>query len=295
MKKMISIKKLTFFSILILFGLTLEANAFKPKVFKATAIRVLSYNIRYKNTIDSINGWEYRKDKVVGLIKYHNADLIGMQEAEFSQVRDLELMLPDFAWYGVGRIDGKEKGESCAIFYRKSRLKLLDSGTFWLSEEPNIIGTKSWDSFFPRVASWGKFKDLYTGKIFFHFNTHYDHRGEIARQKSSELLVKKVNSLAGNLPVFVTGDFNTINTSIAYKNIVENTSLFDAHFISKEPHYGPKGTSSGFLVKGNVDRKIDYIFVNSQISVIKHAVLSEQQEGRYYSDHLPVIIEALFK
>ncbi|GEO06261.1 endonuclease [Adhaeribacter aerolatus] len=253
----------------------------------------MSYNIRYLNKIDSINVWDNRKDKVAALMKYHQADLIGVQEAVISQIKDLEARLPDFAWYGVARMDGKEDGEFSAIYYRKSRFKLLDSGTFWYSETPNIPGSKSWDAYFPRVASWVKLKDLRSGRTLFHFNTHYDHRGSFTREKSSEILVKQVAKIAGNLPVLITGDFNTTETSKPYQILVNNTGLFDAKSISKTPHYGPAGSSSGFWVKNPVRARIDYIFVNKPVQVLQHAILTDQQDGRYFSDHLAVIAEVV--
>jgi endonuclease/exonuclease/phosphatase family metal-dependent hydrolase len=257
------------------------------------SLRVMSYNIRYLNKSDSINVWDNRKDKVAGLIKYHQADLIGVQEAVLSQMKDLEARLPGFAWYGVGRMDGKEDGEFSAIYYRKSRFKLLDSGTFWFSETPNVAGSKSWDAYFPRVASWVKLKDLRTNRTFFHFNTHYDHRGAFTREKSSEILVKQMAVIAGKLPVLLTGDFNTTETSKPYQTIISNNGLQDAKYISQTPHYGPAGTSSGFWVKNPIRAKIDYIFVNQPVQVLQHAVLTDQQDGRYFSDHLAVIAEVI--
>jgi endonuclease/exonuclease/phosphatase family metal-dependent hydrolase len=257
------------------------------------SLRVMSYNIRYLNTIDSSNVWANRKDKVAGLMRYHQADVIGVQEAVLVQINELQALLPDFAWYGVGRMDGKQDGEFSAIFYRKNRFKLLDSGTFWYSEEPNKAGSKSWDAYFPRVASWVKLKDVQTGRTFFHFNTHYDHRGPYTREKSSEILVQQTAAIAGEMPVLITGDFNTTETSKPYQTIVNNTGLQDARYVSKTPHYGPAGTSSGFWVKNPVRARIDYIFVNKPVQVLQHAVLTDQQDGRYFSDHLAVIAEVI--
>ena len=267
--------------------------AFAQKTKGQGSLRVMSYNIRYLNKIDSINVWANRKDKVAGLIKYHQADLIGVQEAVVSQIKDLEALLPDFAWYGVGRMDGKEDGEFSAVYYRKSRFKLLDSGTFWYSETPHTPGSKSWDAYFPRVASWAKLKDLQTGRTFFHFDTHYDHRGAFTREKSSEILIQQTAAIAGKNPLLITGDFNTTETSKPYQILVNNTGLQDAKNISQTPHYGPAGTSSGFWVKDPIRAKIDYIFVNQPVRVLQHAILTDQQDGRYFSDHLAVIAEVI--
>ena len=255
----------------------------------AQDLRVMTYNIRYKNTIDSINGWEFRKENVAGLIHYHQADVLGVQEAMPDQLADLEKLLPDFSWYGVPRVAGKN-GEYTAIFYRKSRFKLLDSGTFWYSETPNVKESKSWDAFYPRTASWCKLADQTTGAEFFFFNTHLDHRGEIARQKSADVLHEQLRTIAGQKPVIVVGDFNAPPTSITYQKLLEGGKLLDSIKQSKTPHYGPENTSSGFYVrKEPIRSRIDYIFVTSHVKVLRHATLSDQQEGRYYSDHLPVI------
>lgn len=254
-------------------------------------MRVMSYNVRYKNTIDSINGWEYRRDEVAALIKYHQGDIVGLQEANPEQVRDLEQRLEEYAWYGVPRVGGSN-GELTPVFFRKDRYSLLDSGTFWFSETPNVKESKSWDAMFPRIASWCKLKETTTGMEFFFFNTHFDHRGETAREKSAEIIRQQIDSIAGSHPVILTGDFNSQENSVAYQTIVENKGLKDALQISETPHYGPVNTSSGFFVSEKpVMARIDYIFVNNKVKVLQHATITDQQEGRYYSDHLPVIAE----
>ena len=254
-------------------------------------VRVMSYNVRYKNTIDSINGWEFRKDNVAALIKYHKADVVGLQESNNEQTQDLEERLQGYGWYGVPRMSGPN-GELTPIFYRKDRFALLDSGTFWYSETPDVPESKSWDAMYPRIASWVKLRDLVSGREFFFFNTHFDHRGEAARQKSGEIIRQKIMDISGSQPAILTGDFNTMEGSEAYENIVQESTLRDAFHITESPHYGPVNTSSGFAVSPKPIRaKIDYIFVNEKVRVLGHATITDQQEGRYYSDHLPVLAE----
>lgn len=251
--------------------------------------RVMTYNVRYKNSIDSINGWEYRKANVAALVQYHNADVIGMQEANPDQVRDLDSLLPDYDWYGVPRVEGPQ-GEYTPIFYRKNRFECLESGSFWYSETPEVKESKSWDAMYPRIASWCRLKDRRSGNELFFFNTHFDHRGEMARQQSALVLRRYIDSLANGRPVIVTGDFNSTDTSVAYRHMVADGALKDALHVSATPHYGPVNTAAGFWVKKEPIRvRIDYIFVNDRVNVISHASLTDQQEGRYYSDHLPVI------
>ena len=257
----------------------------------AQDMRVMSYNVRYKNSIDSINGWEYRKANVAALVKYHKADVFGTQEANWDQLGDLEKSLPEFKWYGIPRVAGKN-GEFTAIFYLKDRFTLMDSGTFWYSETPDVKESKSWDAFYPRIASWCKLKDKKSGSVFFFFNTHFDHRGEVAKEKSAEILRSKISSIAKNAPVIITGDFNSIDSSVPYKTMVAGGVLKDALHVSEMSHYGPVNTSSGFAVSNKPIRgRIDYIFVNDKVKVLQHATITDQQEGRYYSDHLPVISE----
>lgn len=252
-------------------------------------VRVMTYNIRYKNTIDSVNGWDYRKDNVAALIKYHQADIVGLQEATLEQINDLEKRMPEYKWYGVPRVSGKN-GEYTPIFYRKDRYSLLESGSFWYSETPHVKESKSWDAMYPRIASWSKFRDKRTGVEFFFFNTHLDHRGEIARQQSAKILRHEIDSIAADSPVIVTGDFNSQPSSVAYKNMIENDRLEDALNRTLTPHYGPVNSAGGFLVSNKpIWARIDYIFVNKKVRVLQHATITDQQEGRYYSDHLPVL------
>lgn len=145
---------------------------------------------------------------------------------------------------------------------------------------------------YPRIASWVNLRDLTSGREFFFFNTHFDHRGEIARQRSGEIIRQKIRDIAGSQRAILTGDFNTTEGSEAYQNIVKDNALSDAFHVTESPHYGPVNTSSGFAVSTKPIRaRIDYIFVNDKIRVLVHATITDQQEGRYYSDHLPVIGE----
>jgi endonuclease/exonuclease/phosphatase family metal-dependent hydrolase len=283
---MLSLKRsCTYVSLLLIFTFLFVSE------LSAQNIRVMSYNIRYKNTIDSINGWEYRKGNVAALIKYHKVDVFGTQEANAEQLADMQQSLPDYKWSGIPRTSAKN-GEYTAIFYLKNRYDLLDSGTFWFSETPYVKESKSWDALYPRIASWCKLKDKKSGETFFFFNTHFDHRGEIARQKSAELIRQQVDSIAKKSPVIITGDFNSTENSVAYKKMIEGGYIKDALSITETPHYGPLNTASGFAVSTRPIRaRIDYIFVNNKFRVLQHATITDQQEGRYYSDHLPVIAE----
>lgn len=251
-------------------------------------LRVMTYNIRLDIASDGGDQWQYREERVVGLIRYHQPDLLGVQEALPNQVQDLEKALPQYGWYGVGRDDGKEKGEYSAIFYNKARFALLDSGTFWLSPSPDKP-TKGWDAAIIRICSWVKLKDRHTGREFYHFNTHFDHEGVQARENSALLIQEKIKTIAGTTPVVLTGDFNTTEDSRAYINLSRNSSLENARQLSQTGHYGPLGTFSTFDVAHEMGKLIDFIFVTEHFQVLQHAILSDAQGGKYPSDHLPVI------
>ena len=171
-------------------------------------LNVMTFNIRMDTKDDGANQWSNRKDLAAGLVKFHNVDIFGAQEVLNHQLNDLLTCLPEYAYVGVGREDGKTKGEYAAIFYKKDRFVLEDSGNFWLAEDINAVGKKGWDAACERVATWGIFKDKESGKKFFFLNTHLDHMGKVARHEGASLVLEEAHKLAKGLPVIVTGDFN---------------------------------------------------------------------------------------
>ena len=166
----------------------------------AQELNIMTFNIRYNTAADSLNAWPYRKDKVASQVLFHEAHILGVQEALHDQVVDLQQRLPQYKYAGVGRDDGKEKGEYSAIFYDTTRLQVLQTKTFWLSETPEVPGSKSWDAAITRIVTWIKFRDKKTKKIFFAFNTHFDHIGQVARRESAKILLQKVKEIAGATP-----------------------------------------------------------------------------------------------
>lgn len=262
----------------------------------------MSFNIRVNVQSDSLNAWPYRKEIAASMIRFYHADIIGIQEALFEQVEDLAERLPNYYWFGVGRDDGDDKGEFMAIFYLKKRFKVLNNSTFWLSQNPEIPG-KGWDAVCNRIVTWGKFKDNRTGKIFYHFNTHFDHKGKIARKESAKLLLKYIKTIAGNSDVIVTGDFNSTPNSVPYKILTQDLEgerdlkLVDTKMVSYYPHQGPNGTFTGFKLSNLIDndQPIDYIFINNKIKVLNHATLSDIFDGLFPSDHMPVLAEIIIE
>ena len=282
-----SIKKTVLILIsLVILGVTI-AGARSP-------LRVMTFNIRYNEPRDNENAWPNRKEKAAGVIRFHKADIVGVQEALIGQLKDLEVLLPDFTWCGAGRDDGMEKGEFSAILYRKGRFKLLDSKTTWLSETPLVAGSKGWGAHYARVITWAKFYDRVTKKTFFHLNTHFDHEIERSRQESARIMLKQASELPGKLPFIITGDFNTVEDSEPYRILTAaGNHIKDAGHSSLNPNFGPTSTFNAF---GPLQpkRKIDYIFVRDDVIVTEHGVLADQWDGLWASDHLPVLAEISF-
>jgi endonuclease/exonuclease/phosphatase family metal-dependent hydrolase len=246
----------------------------------------MTYNIRLDTPVDSVNQWPNRKEKVFTLIKKYSPDVLGVQEAMHHQMMDLLQNLPDYDYIGVGRDDGKTKGEYSAILFKKNRLRIETQQTFWLSETPEVPGSKSWDAAITRVATAGKFKDQTTGKNFFIYNTHFDHLGQTAREKSAQLIKQKIKMQHDNLPVIVIGDFNCERTDMPYSVMTDtnNIKLYDA-----KPNTDERGTFCTFKVNSIPCKGIDYIFYSAEWKKINYDVI-EDNDGTYYpSDHIPVL------
>ena len=257
-------------------------------------INVVTFNIRFNTENDGINAWPNRIEMVTGLLKFHETDLFGLQEALHGQILDVQKNMPGFEWFGVGRDDGEKGGEFSPIFYNKSKFILIESGTFWLSETPEKP-SKGWDAALNRVVTWGKFKSKVTGKLFYYYNTHFDHRGDEARKKSAELITKKIREMADNsgYPVILTGDFNLTPETEGIANI--RKYLRDSREISIAPPYGPTGTFNSFDWNAPMKDRIDYVFVNEMVEVLKYAALTDSKEMRWPSDHLPVFAKIQLK
>lgn len=271
--------------LILLFGCI---NTLSGQSKKETPFNIITYNIRMNTPDDGVNAWPLRKEKVAGLLKFHQADIFNVQEALPEQMDDLTALFPDFDHVGVGRDDGIRKGEHMAVFYSKTRFEKLSDGMFWLSETPDKPGF-GWDAVCNRTVTWIKLKDKITKKVFFVFDTHFDHRGNKAREESSKLILKSIKEInKDNLPLILTGDLNLVKTSLPVQLILKE--LPDAMDKTVAPHYGPAGTSGGFDVKV-LPRKIDYIFINDKVTVLRHGHLSDSFGLFYPSDHIPVLAE----
>ena len=283
-------KKFLFF-VITLFICANEINA-------QHTLRVMTFNIRLNTASDSLNAWPYRKDNVASQILFHKIELLGVQEALHDQMLDLQQRLPQFKYVGGGRDDGKTKGEYSSIFYDSTKLQLLASSMFCLTESTAVAGSKGWDAAITRIVTWAKFKDKRSKKIFFAFNTHFDHMGKIARRESAKLVLHKVKEIAGSTPAVITGDFNAEPNDEPIQVIVDKNNplrLTDSKELSQTPHYGPTGTFTGFQSKERNDQPIDYIFLKGNWNVLSHASISQTWMGRFASDHYSVMAELMLK
>lgn len=252
-------------------------------------MKVMSYNIRLDVESDGINRWENRKAMLAGQVQFYEPDFMGIQEGLPHQVQYLDSVLTTYKYIGVGRDDGKNQGEFSAIFYNEKKYKAVQQSTFWLSQTPDRPGL-GWDAVCNRICTYGLFEDLKTKKQVWVFNTHFDHVGEVARVESAKLILKKIKELnTKNLPFILTGDFNLEDDSVSIKLIA--SQLNDSKTTGKQV-FGPTGTFNAFKHNEPVTKRIDYIFTSkSGITVSKYAVLSDSQDCRYPSDHLPVYAE----
>ena len=250
-------------------------------------IKAISYNIRYNNPKDGMNVWENRKETVVSLLKDENADFMGLQEVVYPQLQDLIGALKSYKHIGVGRKDGKTKGEYSPIFYKKEKYKLLESNTFWLSETPDSV-SKGWDASLERICTYGLFQNRVTQDIIWVFNTHFDHRGVLARAKSIDLITKKVKALnQENLPLIITGDFNLTPNQAPIQKMQSDFEDVQKNLAVSDPYYG---TSNGFNVEKISERRIDYIFIKGLKAFQARHLYKKTPMGGWASDHHPVIV-----
>lgn len=262
-------------------------------------LKVMSFNLKNAYRKKGPNIWEKRRDMAASIFEFHQVVVSGLQEALIRQINDLEDRLPDYDWLGVGRDDGKNEGEFNPIFYRKDRLQVKKNDTFWLAEKTDEPGKMGWDAACSRIVTWARFLDKKTGQEFYFFNTHFDHEGQEAQKKSAVLLLAKIDDIAGDLPVIVTGDFNVQPSSEPYHILTDSRnekSLQDSKSVAVKPHHGPDSTFHGFkgLDNQKQENRIDYIFVKNGVKVLQEGVLCDRLEGRYVSDHFPVLAKIKF-
>ncbi len=254
----------------------------------AQDLKLMTYNIKYDNVNDTVNNWNDRKAALVKLIKHYKASFVGTQEVLHRQLIYIDSSLSRFSYIGVGRDDGKRKGEYSPIHYDSIRFRVLEDHTFWLSETPGEISV-GWDAAMERICTYGLFQEKSTGKKLYVFNTHFDHIGKVAREKSAELIAQKIEATnKEGHPVVLMGDLNLTPDTAPIQFL--GSKFSDGQTITQSKFYGPRGTFNGFNPKMTVDRRIDYIFVKGfQVKSYIH-IDDRKENNKHISDHLPVLV-----
>ena len=259
------------------------------------SLKVVSFNIRYGTAKDGENHWDKRRDFLVETVKAMNPDLLGTQETVGFQRDYLAAQLPEYDSLGVGRDDGKDAGEMMALFFRRDRFEKLDGGHFWLSETPDVVGSKSWDSSLPRMATWVKLRDrkqLDAPTILF-VNTHFDHMGKTARLESARLIRRKLIELGKDCRLILTGDFNADQQSPPYDALFaklddQPSPVIDTYRALHPQRTEEEGTFSGFKPSATKGARIDWIGVSPNWKVQAAEIDRTQRDGRTPSDHFAV-------
>ena len=259
-------KKLLLFALIIVASLQLSAQE----------MLVGSYNIRYKNANDSINGevWTKRCQVICDQVNFMAPEIFGTQEVLYVQLQDMKKALDGYDYIGIGRDDGERAGEHEAIFYKTDRLQLLDHGDFWLSETPDKPGL-GWDAVCIRICTWGKFarKTVEGVTPFYYFNLHMDHVGVVARREAAKLVVQRIREIAQGAPVVLTGDFNVDQNDEIY-TIFTNSGLLKDSFDSARIRFAENGTFNAFKINYFTTSRIDHVFVSPEIQVEAYGVFT---------------------
>ena len=251
----------------------------------AESLRVMSFNVRYPSKGDGENVWENRRDLLAATIREKNPDVVGTQELYHEQGQYIVAVLPEYARFGVSR-RGDTTDEHMAVFYKKSALKLVESGDFWLSETPETPGSMSWDVTLPRMVTWGLFETR-SGRRFYYYNTHFPHRQEDreARVKCAGLIARRIAALPKETALVLTGDFNSPAGSDAYQAVA--VGLQDA-WKTAARKAGPEGTFNEF--RGiSTGPRIDWILYRGALRAVEAETVTKNDHGRYPSDHFPVL------
>ncbi len=252
----------------------------------AQTLRVMTFNVRTGMANDGPNDWNHRRDIMVRTIREQHPDVLGTQELNTFQGNYLVSKLPQYVWFGVGR-RGDDSDEHMGVFYRTDRLRVIDSGSYWLSDTPDKFGSITWGNPYPRMVTWALFERMPDGRRFYYCNTHFPYRDqdELARTRSAEEILARLAALPARLPIVMTGDFNSAPDKPDHAVL---TTLLDDAWMHSASHHGPEKTFHNFT--GVPDRRIDWILLRG-FRAITASTITTQQDGRYPSDHFPVVAE----
>ena len=278
-------------------GKTVEGS---PEIVHGLALHVMSFNIRYGTANDGQNRWENRRELVFDVLRKHRPDVVGLQEALRFQIDEIRQALVEYDEIGVGRDDGKTKGEYCAILYCRDRFGVDESGTFWLSDTPEVAGSITWGNACTRICTWARLVEKESRRAFYVFNLHLDHVSQPSREKSVVLITQRIMNRKHPDTFVVTGDFNAGENNPAILYLKGKSPLGDGYgdkskspaatvdtFRVLHPDATEVGTFNGF--RGNrKGEKIDFVFATSDAQVLEAQILHDNIDGRYPSDHFPV-------
>jgi len=272
-------------SLILLASLAMALSAMAPAM--AQSLRVMSFNVRLPVESDGPNRWEARRQLAADMLARERPDLIGTQELFQQQGDELIALLPQYAWFGRGRKGGGERDEHMGVLYRKDRLRVLQSGDFWLSDTPEVVGSITWGNLYPRMVTWARFQRVADGATFVLYNTHFPYRDEDepVRERCAALIVARLRQLSPDEPVILTGDFNTVPGSPTHALL---TSTLKDAWTSAPRRHGPADTFHDFT--GNADRRIDWVLYRG-LRVKQVRTVTTHGDGRYPSDHFPVVVD----
>lgn len=255
----------------------------------ADTLTVMTYNLRYASGTPP-NAWPQRRPIMREVIQQISPDVFGTQEGLYEQLKDIAADLPEYGWLGVGRDDGDKKGEFMAVFYRRSRLEPTSTNHFWLSDTPEVPGSTTWGNSNRRMVTYVRFRDIQTKKEFYFWNTHFDHQVQPAREKSAELIRKRIEALNTPLPLLLVGDFNAnAEQNKAYHTLVDDGFFADTWKLAKKRVGEGLNTFNGFREIGKQGRRIDWILVRGKAEVDSTEIVTFSKDGQFPSDHFPVV------
>lgn len=276
----------------LLSGTVLLAVAVASAQESVPSLRVMSFNVRYGRADDGENAWPHRRRLLIETVKAFGPDLLGTQEALGFQAEFLRQNLPGYAHVGWSREPDSADGEQCGILFREERFERRDAGQFWLSETPDVPGSRGWDAALPRVATWVRLRDRRQGSELVFLNTHFDHVGEEARRQSARLLRTRLRDLGPSQPWIVAGDFNAPEGSPPWEVLVGSAGddglvVIDAWRAAHPARTDGEGTFHAFGGERSGGR-IDWILHSSRFETVGATIDRTAEDGRFPSDHFPV-------
>jgi endonuclease/exonuclease/phosphatase family metal-dependent hydrolase len=284
---------------LVIGSIVAAVSAQAPQAPSPDPLTVMSFNIRYGTANDGDNRWANRREFLFEVMRDAKADLVGLQEALDGQIQELLEALPAYGVVGVGRDDGRTRGEYAGILYRRDRFRVSDAGTFWFSDTPEVVASRSWGNTITRICTWARFIDR-DGRALWHYNVHLDHQSQPSRERSAGLLAERI--AARRLvtePAIVTGDFNVGETNLAIARLTApqngSAALFVDTFRARHPDEKTVGTFNGFKYGATTGDKIDYVLVPPGTEVQDAAIVQASRNDRYPSDHFPVVARFVLK